>query len=395
MMKWFDRQRQALDYFEQVDKDQHGIFVLHKFCGRRRFCVVSLEEFAQTYTAYDLQLCHYFEVIRENTPVRLFLDIDIKNAEYLEIGEDLVEILIKYVNHCLLQQYGITCNRKQIIQLDSSSSTKFSQHLIYPEVTFRTNEECGHFVKNMENSAKDAVVQKKESKLTFGFPTLELEKMFVTLGKYDVFLVDTTVYTKNRHFRIYRSSKLGKEQHLLVSKSNEFPIISEQEFLLQSLVVGVGSSSNEKFLTCEATERKEVKATKSKEVVDKDPPRMVTRHKQLDEFVINFIHNTKGNQHAVIEDIKPAESGLCFAYIGSFWCMNVQRKHSKNRSYFIANMKLGTVYQKCFSGKCENFRSPSAPIPIDIVEKFHIGDVDAFLEVLEASDDILEEVLDL
>ena len=92
-MKWFDRQEAAIEFCKQ--KDHHGVFVLHKFNGRRRFCIESYQEFTKVYLAYDIELCHYYEVIRENVPAKLYFDIDIYETEGVESqGSARVEMFL-------------------------------------------------------------------------------------------------------------------------------------------------------------------------------------------------------------------------------------------------------------------------------------------------------------
>ena len=64
----------------------------------------------------------------------------------------------KYVNHCLFYEYGKTCVRFHALQLDSSTTQKFIQHLIYPEVIFSDHLECGNFVKKIAAAAKSVLL---------------------------------------------------------------------------------------------------------------------------------------------------------------------------------------------------------------------------------------------
>ena len=53
------------------------------------------------------------------------------------------------------------------------------------------------------------------------------------------FWVSVGVYSKNRNFRIYMSTKHGKNAPLVKSACNEFPVHTEQQFFLDSLVTCV------------------------------------------------------------------------------------------------------------------------------------------------------------
>ena len=51
----------------------------------------------------------------------------------------------------LEREWGITAKRHHVIDSDSSTANKFSQHLIFmlPSVIFQNNYEVGNFVKEM------------------------------------------------------------------------------------------------------------------------------------------------------------------------------------------------------------------------------------------------------
>jgi hypothetical protein len=51
-----------------------------------------------------------------------------------------------------------------------------------------------------------------------------------------------------RIFRVYKSSKLGKNTPLVVSQSNKFPYVKEKQLFLASLVCTVGNKLVEQTL---------------------------------------------------------------------------------------------------------------------------------------------------
>ena len=82
--------------------NDHGIFVLHNFKGKTRFCVGTYEKFADTYLSYPVDICHIYEVVRDRKPVRLYFSIDIPDCDGVAVNDSsLLDILIRYVNHCL------------------------------------------------------------------------------------------------------------------------------------------------------------------------------------------------------------------------------------------------------------------------------------------------------
>ena len=392
-MKWFDRQEAAIEFCKQ--RPHHGVFVLHKFNGRRRFCVESYQEFTKVYLAYDIELCHYYEVIRENVPAKLYFDIDIYEKEGVESqGSARVEMFLKYVNHCLFYEYGKTCVRLHALQLDSSTTQKFSQHLIYPEVIFSDNLECGSFVKKIAAAAKTVLMGGDSCEMARSFPIDDLKMLFIKNSKSEMeFIADLAVYTRNRHFRLLRSSKLDRDAHLVVAEDNKFPVISDEQLFMDSLVSArAGSSPGDSLLTCEPPTKKAKKHAENRIPAETS---VKSKCKALDEFVLAYLRRHEHHRHSEIEKTLEAKSGRCIAYtlIGSTWCANAKRAHSGNRPYYVANMKVYKLYQMCNAPDCNLVRSEVTDIPNEVIAKFEIGDEELLLQQLIATDDIVNDII--
>ena len=393
-MRWFHKQSEAIEHCKEKGENEHGLFVLHKFNGNRKFCAIKYDEFARLYLSFHIDLCHYDEVIIEGLPSKLYLDIDVENQEYVESkGCLIVETLIRYISHCLVVMYGVQCDRSNIIQLESSSESKFSQHLIYPQVIFKNNFECGNFIKEISFAAADALEGTSFGRTVLGFPTTDLKQLFYDSGtNKNRFLADLTVYSKNRQFRLLRSSKLGKEEHLIAAEDNQYPVLSEEQFFLDSLITRTMGSNSQHFLTCEPPNEKACWNEGIEQNPLPTPPfahKATFPHKDLDAFVLTCIQKIEQQKATTIHSIVHAKSGLCVAYTlsGPKWCQNVQREHRNNHPYFVANMKTGQVYQKCFSFPCRGYRSEPTNIPVDIIGRFHLGNEDELLQQLLATDD--------
>ena len=97
-MKYFDNQEDAIKFCEEVGGNDHGIFVLHNFKGKTRFCVGTYEKFADTYLSYPVDICHIYEVVRDRKPVRLYFSIDIPDCDGVAVNDSsLVDILIRII----------------------------------------------------------------------------------------------------------------------------------------------------------------------------------------------------------------------------------------------------------------------------------------------------------
>ena len=59
-IKWFDRQRPALEHCLVVDGEDKGVFVMQKFNGRRRFVVCYYERLCEKYLKIDVEAFHFY-----------------------------------------------------------------------------------------------------------------------------------------------------------------------------------------------------------------------------------------------------------------------------------------------------------------------------------------------
>lgn len=393
-MRWFDKQSDAIE-FRQTQGDDTGVFVLHKFNQSRRFCVEKYEKFCEKYMSYHIDLCHYYEVVCDDSPCKMYFDIDVHLEEDVEIdGSSIVQKFITYINHCLLVEFGLHMEQRQVLIMDSTSQSKFSQHLIFPEVVFKNNQECGNFVKKVIDAAIDALQGNATSGYTREFPLCDLELLMVNQGEGRGihFVADVGVYKRNQHFRLYRSSKLNKAEHLVVAVDNMYPVFSEKQLFNDSLIL-YGVNSAKRVLTCKPADNGVENNTERSAKVAK-PQTIPSDYPYLDQYVLDQIRNDIHFRNAVVHRVVISNSGMCIAYTltGSKWCNNVQREHSNNRTYFCVNMKYGKIYQMCNSFPCRKYRSPPVKIPNQIWAKYQIGDEELLLQQLIATDDIADGI---
>ena len=127
-------------------------------------------------------------------------------------------MLLKCLDHFLYDKYGLRCNQDEVLILDSSSNEKFSLHFIFPKVIFYNNLEVGLFVKAMANTAHDF--------------------LFMTTGDGNKtsFVSDLSVYTRNRHFRLWKLSKLGSNRYLQIAEENKHLTISSEQVFFDSVI---------------------------------------------------------------------------------------------------------------------------------------------------------------
>jgi hypothetical protein len=133
------------------------------------------------------------------------------------------EEMMSIFKDCLVKdiknRFDLDCDPLQdIIDLDSSTAHKFSRHLIVHlhGAIFENNAAVGHYVRNMCARIEARMLLEGEDQNT----RQQLAKLFVNAhADHDIdhpqpkktIFADLSVYSKNRQFRLYLSSKIGKE----------------------------------------------------------------------------------------------------------------------------------------------------------------------------------------
>jgi hypothetical protein len=184
-----------------------------------------------------------------------------------EANEKLMEEFIHELIHEIRCQFDMAISRKDIVDLDSTTTKKFSRHLIVHMPggeLFQDAIACGVFVKNFVGRLAEELAtgqlqpkcstlckylfvnskpvptvlfKDSEEKSTDTNAQSQNSDINVQSDKHDIIhsttlpsrnrtcFVDTGVYTRNRLFRLFGSSKFGKPASaaLRIASENQFP----------------------------------------------------------------------------------------------------------------------------------------------------------------------------
>lgn len=140
---------------------------------------------------------HYYEMIQEGMPCHLYFDIEFEKELNPGVdGNNLLEIFKDYVQFRLQNIFCVQICRNSIIDLDSSTITKFSRHLIFriPGKLFADNLHVGSFVQNMVNDINLIYLGERQEDRKDA-----LQKLYIKTksGEKSLF-IDEGVYTRNR-----------------------------------------------------------------------------------------------------------------------------------------------------------------------------------------------------
>lgn len=181
-------------------------------------------------------------------------------------------------------------------------------------------------------------------------------------------IFDVGVYTRNRNFRLYQSSKIGKCVALEVAEDNRFipeqskDISEENQYFLSSLVSNVRFSDSLRILTCDTSQTKRKRAeyfNSSGASAESIEGFQCSPYPEVDQFVISLV-----NKHAIKGGIRRwnyffPEELLVYDICKYRWCENIGRPHKSNNIMILVDLKNEVWYQKCHDPVCkaQNFKS--------------------------------------
>jgi hypothetical protein len=179
--------------------------------GRRFFGAAPAAALWRRYRALPCAARHHYELLREGRRCRLYFDLEFDAAENPgRDGPACVDALLSLLRDAMPLRLGVSLDDCTVVELDSSSAAKFSRHLVLHAPgggAFASAVACGAFVRSFW--AEDVAARRSTD--------VRADACFVRRSGTDelVPFVDLGVYTRNRAFRLYLSSKAGKEARLL------------------------------------------------------------------------------------------------------------------------------------------------------------------------------------
>ena len=109
--KTFFRQAEALEYRQSEKGSDLHVFAFESLSlseGRRRYLVTSYEHFWHTYKQIDAEEKHHYEVITEESPVKLYFDLEFsREFNPGRDGEDMVDFFLRELE---IQVYADTAS---------------------------------------------------------------------------------------------------------------------------------------------------------------------------------------------------------------------------------------------------------------------------------------------
>ena len=346
-MKLFHKLEEAIS-ISSTDSEFAVFSKEYELGGKRHFLVGSREEFWETYKNQSSK--KHYEVILPGTPCKLFFDLEYDASLNTSTdGEQMTQALISVVKENISKKFGITITNSDLCILDSSDKKKFSKHIIFSSCIFKDCETCGSYVEDIISNLD--LNQRKQ--LTV-----------IIKGGREVLFIDQAVYTRNRNFRLFLSSKFGKNIPLIVSdighvENKHFNIPSEQTTFFQSLITNIPKGSTLVTYCRDQTLKTRVinsPIISGSQSIDHSP------YPEFDRFLISLIKPGHIKKVIFHDNVRTNMPVIIYNVSGYNYCQNIQRCHKNNNVFFIANIYKRQIIQRCHDYECSTFSS--VPIPL-------------------------------
>ena len=258
MFDWVDslgpKSREGLRYFTFESSSPAGS---GKAKPRRHFLATTLRRFWRHYSVMPCAQRHYYELIREQQPCHMYYDLEFetelnpgkgevarplselarpprsidsplplpfRSTPQASMGDALIDRVIDLTREEVRQRFGIeSIDSQSIVELDSSTERKFSRHLIIrlgEAKALASNAHAGTIASSVVANLRSKIKHEEEwgeGERDGGCAYRDLLVMTgeeaVAPGETAPTLIDLSVYSRNRTFRIWKSRWVDPHSH--------------------------------------------------------------------------------------------------------------------------------------------------------------------------------------
>ena len=328
---------------------------------------------------------HYYEIIRQGWPCHLYLDLEYSIAANPDKnGPEAVDAVLRLLREVFAERHNLKLEDRWVLELDSSSETKFSRHLIVcmPGAAFLNTHHAGAMVEEVHKRA----LQRRSTDPSCA--ALFVKKEGSGEEEDRVCFIDTGVYTRNRAFRLYLSSKAGKTA-ILLPTTGRFAWMAnlpQEKIFMNSLVCNVPPES--RLIRCYKD------GDKDDDVAAVAGERRRRRRNGNNNNNSSSLHQYGPSPYPALDtfiesvcsgpDVCEGSPGSIRSWIvldngavvlynikGSRYCENVGRQHRSNGVFYVVDLQpgQGVWYQKCYDPDCRGYRSPATALPQSVMQE--------------------------
>lgn len=280
---------------------------------------------------------HWYEILLENKPTKIFLDIETSNGVYEKVRQG-VELMLKMIKE-LLKFKEITLLSNAFHILDSSNDKKISFHIV-GEPYLKNLYHVGALVRRLTCFVFNQRYEEAH-KNTYNFETL--------FDNDDNYIVDQQIYTRNRQFRLAGMCKMGSDRVLKgLRPESSFLQCSHVEKEIECLEI----DNSIPFSTS-------MKAQNMFSLVDDEWIRVARSYISTKSIKSNLPNALSGlNIH--LNNLSGHITGSTYNIINGTWRLSTSSKkcgiakkiHKSNHIWIVVNPWQRKCYQKCFDDNC-------------------------------------------
>ncbi|XP_015172025.1 PREDICTED: DNA-directed primase/polymerase protein-like [Polistes dominula] len=380
----FYKQAEALAVANKHSNDNEMLctFVYQQNDGIRKFVVAHPEVYWWYYKDRPPESRCSYEVIPEGAPCWLYVDLEFlyelnPNSNGSRMTNTLIDILCAF----MLKEWHLPCNKFNIINLDSTNNEKFSRHLIFAikDVAFKDNFHVGKFMKYVCMEITNYLNNTEtHHDILSTFSKIDIEELIINMKNGRKLFIDVGVYTKNRHFRIYKSTKWGKQSHLEISSDCKFILPKmykepELEYFINSLIAYFPRKKDIILLEFSNGEAQVITHSNKEQrqrINNITSYNTSSQYPEIDKYILDIIKPGKIRLCKYNEQLKT----LIYEIIGYRYCENIGRWHKSNNIYLIVDITKQVIYQKCHDEECSDFLSSPKKLPEEINFQLDLDD---------------------
>lgn len=265
---------------------------------------------------------------------------------------------------------GVYYEYDDFLILESVNEKKASYHLILKSsrvdtpILFPNNKVCGQFVNRVIADINKARNENCLLYGKFGANILESQYKFIDNDKKKI-IIDATIYTRNRQFRMLGSCKFGRNDIFQLSSLNKFKHTPKD--LKNAVEISLVGNYDQ---TCEEDERRIFSLAQFESHVVASPSELVSSIKKVapsssDIEPVYKSHFETMAKPGKIRNVTPlGNDRFVINFVNYRYCANVGRDHASNNIYIIFDQRNKTSEQKCHDEACKNFST--GPVPLTI-----------------------------
>jgi len=214
------------------------------------FLVASYDYFISMYKELTPVKRNWYEIIRSVVPCHLHIDAEVIYEHNPTFDSKASEVAVFVEIFALLKELDVIGLEEDdlvhVETLDSSNAKKYSKHFIIKvqDKMFMNNFHAGAFMRTLINRISKRVDHTKPDGLFFIQDVYKGGKVVVK------FLADMAIYTLNRNFRIYGSSKRTSGYRPLLLEGEKDDGVFKPAFLLNTLIQYIDPLKQPKNIIC-------------------------------------------------------------------------------------------------------------------------------------------------